>query len=127
MKFPGRNTTKSNTGNGVLNGKLKTGMVTGGKQFSVLITHLIANNRADHMDDILTGQIVSVCYLRHACWLRFSLSPHNFCTGVAKLDTRKRMNGVVNTGMARDKTTGHAAVGGVDNSVSFERGNIAAL
>ena len=35
------------------------------------------------------------------------------------------MNGVINTAMVRDIAAGHTAVGGVDDGIALQRGNIA--
>lgn len=89
-----------------------------------MIRQFARNNGSDGMKNIFTGQIECQRNFRFAGRFIMSLPVHNFRTGKPQLDSRIRMDHIINTTVIREKTAEHLAIRCVDNSVNRKSGNI---
>ena len=93
--------------------------------FLVLRGDAVGDNRADRMDDILAGQVVGLGDFGSASLFGMPLLEHQLVAFLAQLHPRSRMDGIVDALVQGMETTQHLAVGGVDDGVHAQAGNVA--
>ena len=85
----------------------------------------IGNDWSDGMDDILRRQVER---WRNLCRTRrflMALRLHNAITGLTQLDAGGGVDSVVNTAVQRNEATEELTVGGIDNGVDLQPGDVA--
>ena len=103
----------------------KTGTVAGTEQFAVSLRQPPADNRSDRVEDIPARQVECRRDLRLSRRLLMPLFCHQLRTGKAELHACIGVNGIVDAPVIRAKAAEHLTVCGVDDSVAFQRGNVA--
>ena len=103
----------------------KTGTVAGTQQFAVSLRQPPADNRSDRVQDIPARQVERRCDLRLSRRFIVPLLCHQLRTGKAELYARESVNGIVDTPVVRTEATEQRAVRGIDDSVAFQRCDIA--
>ena len=105
-------------------GNLQTGAITVSQLEAVLFLQGSVYNRPYRVDHITAGKIKPGRDLRPSHRFLISLSVHDLIAGQPKLYAADAVDHIVHAGMTGDKTAPQSAVGRIDNSVDFQRGNI---
>ena len=74
---------------------------------------------------IVAGQIVSICNLGLPRGFFVSLCLHEGIALITKLQARRRMNGIVNTAVARAKAAKQSAIVRIHDGIGGKAGNVA--
>ena len=77
------------------------------------------------MDDMLAGQVVGLGDFSLASRLLVALPEHEMVAFFTQLYTRSRMDGIVDAFVQRVETAQHLAIGGVDDGIHFQAGDVA--
>lgn len=85
----------------------------------------VRDDGPDGMDDVLTGQVVGLGDFGLPRRFRMPLLQHQPVTLLAQLYARRRMDGVVDASVQRVETAQHLRIGGVDDGVHAETGDVA--
>lgn len=83
------------------------------------------DNGADGVQNVFAGQVISRCDFRPSRFFHVSLLFHQFCACQAKLNPGEGMDRVVDAAVIGAEAAQHLAVGGVDNGVTAQGGNVA--
>ena len=101
-------------------------MVTGGQLFLLECRrNAIGNDGPDGMDDVLARQVVGFGDFGPPRRFRMPLLQHQPMTLLAQLHARRGMDGVVDASVQRVETAQHLCIGGVDDGVHAETGDVA--
>ena len=107
-------------------GQLHDGTIAGGQ---LLLLHWCRNARrdyrADGVDDVLARKVVRLGDFGPPRGFQMSLLQHQSVTFLTQLHTCRRMDGVVDAPVQRMETTQHLRIGGVDDGVHAETGDVA--
>ena len=104
--------------------ELQAGTVAGRQQRAVPAGQSAVHDRPDRVNDIAAWQVErrrDFCPPRR---LVMPLSLHQLRAGKTELHPREGMNGVVNAAVIRTKAAKQSAVGGIDNGVAPQGGNV---
>ena len=85
----------------------------------------VGNDRSNRMDDVFARQVVGLGNLGMARWFFMALTEHQLMAFFAQLYARGGMDGVVDATVQRVETPQHLAVGGVDDGVDAQAGDVA--
>ena len=85
----------------------------------------VGDDGADGVDDVLARQIVRLGDFGPPRRFRMSLLQHQPVTFLAQLHARRGMDGVVDASVQRVETAQHLRIGGVDDGVHAETGDVA--
>ncbi len=124
VKFARADTTERDAVQVILHSFIQAGKITAFKKLAVVLREPAAYDRSDCVDDVFAGQIICRRDLRLSCRLIMSLLLHYLVAITPELDSRKGMDRVVDTAVTGTKAAEHLTVGGVDDSVTFQCGNI---
>ena len=105
-------------------GQRQAGTVAGFQKRAVLPGQFTPHHRANGVNHILTGQVISGRYFGAPGGLLKALLLHKLGAFPAKLYPGKGMDAVVDAVVAGLVAAGHTAVGGIDNGSAFQGGNI---
>lgn len=125
MKLSRRNTAERHVAHPRLLRKRKAGAVTGGERLFIRHGGLAGEKRSDGVQNIPAGKIECGCDLCLPDRLAVPLPLHQLRTGKAELNPRIGVNGVVDTAVTGAEAPEQLAVGGVDNGVALQRGDVA--
>lgn len=103
----------------------KTGKVAGTQQLAVSFCQPPADNRSDRVKDIPARQVERRRDFRLSRRLIVPLLFHKLRAGEAELYACIGMNGIINTAVIRTEAAEHLTVCGIDDSVAFQRSDIA--
>ena len=85
----------------------------------------VGNDRPDSVDDVLARQVVRLGDFGLPCRLQMSLSQHQPVTFLAQLYARCGMDGVVDALVQGMETAQHLRIGGIDDGIHAETGDVA--
>ena len=103
---------------------IKAASIRTGEQSPIAFGRDAARDRPHRMDDPLRWEVIATRHLRHACRLRTPLLAHDAAAFGAQLDSRERVDRIVDAEMSRDPASEHLRVGGVHDSISRKRCDI---
>ena len=108
----------------ILHSFIQAGEVTAFEQLAVLVREPAVYDRTHGVDHIFARQVISGCNLRLSCRLLVTLHLHKLITGVTELYARVGVDGVVDAAVTGIEAAEHLRVGGVDDGVAFQRGDV---
>ena len=106
-------------------GLRQAGAVAGGQQGAVPCSDVPGHDGPHRVQNIPAGQVESRGEFGLPGGLLVALLRHQAGTGAAQLYPGKGMDAVVDAAVAGHIAAGHAAVGGVDDGVALQRGDVA--
>ena len=110
----------------VLIGTSHNASVTGGQLLLLgFCRDAVGDDRADGVDDVLARQVVRLGDFGPPRRFQMSLLQHQPVTFLAQLHARSGMDGVVDALVQRMETAQHLRIGGVDDGVHAEAGDVA--
>ena len=125
MKLSRGNTAERHVAHPRLLRKRKAGAVTGGERLLIRHGGLAGEKRSDGVQNIPAGKIECGRDLCLPDCLAVPLPLHQLRTGKAELNPGIGVNGVVDTAVTGAEAPEQLAVGGVDNGVALQRGDVA--
>ena len=124
MELTGGNAAEGNALQPVFLCQLQTCSVAACKKFPVFVRQPPIDDGPNRMDHIFTRQIEGRGDLRLSGGLRISLLLHNLCAVIPQLDTGIGMDTVIDAFVAGIVAAGHARVGGIDDGIYPQCGDI---
>ena len=109
----------------MLRGELQAGAVARGEQALVLRRDAPVHDRADGVENIVTGEVIRPRDLRPPGRLGAALRRHDLRAVAPQLHTRVGVDAVVNAGVTGDVAARHAGVRGVDDGPALQAGDVA--
>ncbi len=85
----------------------------------------VGDDRPDGVDDVLARQVVGLGDFGPPRRFRMSLLQHQPVTFLAQLHARRGMDGIVDASVQRVETAQHLRIGGVDDGIHAETGDVA--
>ena len=127
MKLSRRYATKGEALKLMFCRKLQARTVAIGQKFCFLCGWVPSggDNGSYGVKDIAAGKVEGRRDFCFAGGFLMALLFHKTIANISKLHSRRRMDGIVNAGVAWYKTTKEGAVGGIDDAVCGQAGNIA--
>ena len=125
MKLSRADTAERDAVQTVLHRCVETGEITAFEKLAVFLSEPAADDGSHCVDHVLARQVISRRDLRLTCRLLMPLRLHQLITGVAELYARIGMDSVVDTSVTGTEAAEHLRIGGIDDCVAFQRGNIA--
>ena len=84
-----------------------------------------ADDRSDCVQNIFTRQIVGRRDFCLSCWLIMPLLLHDLVAVTSELYSGKGVNSIVDAAVTGTEAAEHLTVGGVDDRIASQRGNVA--
>ncbi len=109
-----------------LRGGIEAAAVARGQKSAVLLRGAAICDGSHRVDDVAGRQVVGVCELRVTCGFGMPLLPHEARALEAQLDACERVDCVVDAVVQWRPAASHAVVGGVDDCVGCQCGDVAA-
>ena len=124
MKLSGGDTAERHAVQLMLGCQFQTGAVTGRQFLLISVGDAAMDHGADGMKDVPGGKMIPFGQLGSPIGFRVPLEPHHSIAFVAKLETSRGMNGIINTSVTGMKATEQAGISGVHDGVCLQPGNI---
>ena len=125
MEFAGGDAEKGDAFQMVFGCQCQAGAVAAFKLRAVTFCWALVDDRADGVQNIAARQVERRGDFGLSGRLGAALPFHDFRAGKAQLNAREGVDGVVDAAVIGRIAAGHAGIGGVDDRVAFQCGNVA--
>ena len=125
MKLSRADTAERDAVQTVLHRCVETGEITAFEKLAVFLSEPAADDGSHCVDHIFARQVKSRCDFCLSCRFLVALRFHQFIAGVPELYPGIGVDGVVDAAVAGIEATEHLRIGGVDDGVASQCGDVA--
>ena len=122
---PGGDATESNAFTIIFICEFQARGIAGSEQFTMPIRQFAVHDRTDRMEHIFARQIERRCDLRLPGRFLMTLLLHNVVAEIAQTKPRRAVYAVILAVVERSKAAEHLRICGVDDSITFQRCDVA--